>query len=93
MRVIGAILRKELLDILRNRRQIILMLIVAFIVMPVITVAPMAMLLMRTNKEAIADITIPVQGMEYAPELMMYLKEQGIQAEPAKGIEELIRSK
>jgi sodium transport system permease protein len=93
MRVIGAILRKELLDIIRNRRRLIMVAIFSFVVMPVIAVAPAAVLMMRTSKQANADVTVPVQGMEYAPELMAYLKEQGFQAESAEGIEELIRSK
>jgi sodium transport system permease protein len=93
MRVIWVILRKELLDIVRNRRRMIMMAIFAFLVMPVIAVAPAAMVMTLTGKQAIADVTVPVQGMEYAPELMAYLKEQGIQVESAKGIEELIRSK
>ena len=34
MRVIGVILRKELLDIIRNRRRLIMVAIFSFVIMP-----------------------------------------------------------
>jgi sodium transport system permease protein len=93
MKVIWIILRKEILDIVRNRRRLVMLLLLAFIIMPLCSVTPMVLLLMRVNKQAVNDVSIPVEGMDYAPELMKYLNGNGIRTVSAQAVEELVRQK
>jgi sodium transport system permease protein len=93
VKVVWIILRKEILDIVRNRRRLVLLLLFAFIVMPIISVTPLILFATRINKQAVNDVSIPVEGMSYAPDLMKYLNENGIKAESADGVEVLVRTK
>ena len=93
MKVAWIILRKEMLDIVRNRRRLVMMVLFALIVMPIFTVTPMALLMMRVNKQVENDVSLPVQGLEYAPDLMKYLGENGFKPEPAENVEKLVETK
>lgn len=94
MKMIFTIWRKEIADVLRDRRRLIWNLVTSFILMPVLFVAPMAFLTLRTAQQMASTITIPVQGMEHAPELMAYLKAEGdIEVVEADDVESLVREK
>ena len=94
MSIIWTVWRKELSEVLRDRRRLIWNLVTAFIFMPLLFVAPMAFLMLRTTQQMVDTITIPVQGIQYAPELMEYLKaEADIKVIAAEDVEWLIQQK
>ena len=94
MSIIWTVWRKELSEVLRDRRRLIWNLVTAFILMPVLFVAPTAFLMTRTTRQLSNTAVIPVQGIEYAPELMAYLKaEADIEVVEAEDVETLIREK
>ena len=94
MRIIFTVWRKEITDVLRDRRRLVWNLISAFILMPVLFVAPMAFFTLRTARQMASAVTIPVQGMEYAPGLVAYLKAEGdIEVVEAEDVEMLVREK
>ena len=94
MNIIFAVWKKEWFEVLRDRRRLIWNLVTAFILMPVLFVAPTAFLLLRTTQQMVDTVTIPVQGMQYAPKLMAYLKEEaGLELIEADDVEKLIREK
>ena len=94
MKIIWAVWQKELSEVLRDRRRLIWNLVTTFILMPLLFVAPTAFLLMRTTQQMVNTVTIPVQGIQYAPELMAYLKsEADIEVVEAEDVEKLIREK
>ena len=94
MSIIWTVWKKEISEILRDRRRLIWNLVTAFILMPLLFVAPMAFFTLRTTQQMVNTLTIPVQGMEYAPELMAYLQEEAdIKVVEAEDVEKLIREK
>ena len=94
MSIIWTVWRKELSEYLRDRRRLIWNLVTAFILMPLLFVAPTAYLMLRTSQQMVDRVTIPVQGMEYAPELVAYLKsEADVEVVAAEDVEALIREK
>jgi sodium transport system permease protein len=94
MSIIWTVWRKELSEYLRDRRRLIWNLVTAFVLMPLLFVAPTAYLMLRTSQQMSNTITIPVQGMGYAPELMNYLKSQAdIDVVEAQDVESLVRGK
>lgn len=94
MNIIWTVWKKEISEILRDRRRLIWNLVTAFILMPLLFVAPMAFFTLRTTQQMVNTLTIPVQGVEYAPELMAYLKaEADIEVVEVEDVERLIREK
>ena len=94
MSIIWTVWRKELTDVLRDRRRLIWNLVTAFMLMPFLFVAPMGFLMLRTTQQMVAAVTIPVQGMQYAPGLVAFLEaEADIEVVPAEDVEALIREK
>jgi sodium transport system permease protein len=94
MSIILTVWRKELTDVLRDRRRLIWNLVTAFVLMPFLFVAPMGFLMLRTTQQMVAAVTIPVQGMQYAPGLVAFLEaEADIEVVPAEDVEALIREK
>jgi len=73
MRIIWIVFRKELLDIVRNRRRLIWMLLSSFIIFPILFVAPYGLILGRMTEQTVSKLEIPVQGIDNAPDLMTYL--------------------
>ena len=94
MSIIWIVWRKELSEVLRDRRRLVWNLVTAFILMPLLFVAPVAFFTLRTTQQMVNTLTIPVQGVQYAPELMAYLKtEADIEVVEAEDVERLIREK
>ncbi|MFZ5879977.1 MAG: ABC transporter permease [Chloroflexota bacterium] len=94
MKVIWVVFSKEFIDIVRDRRRFLWMLVSSFILFPVLFVGPYAFLLTRVVEQTAEDLTIPVQGMEYAPELIAYLMEEhDIEAFAVEDVESLVRDK
>jgi len=94
MKKIWVVFIKEFLDIIRDRRRIILMLVSTFVLMPLMFVVPYAFIIMRLVRQVSETISIPVQGMENAPALIEYLAEEAdMEAFAAENVEELILGK
>ena len=83
MKAIWIVARKELLDLFRDRKTMMLGLLLGPIVMPAIILG-MGMLAekkMRTQLES--TLELPVIGAERAPNLVAFLKGRDIEAQPA----------
>lgn len=94
MRAMWVVFIKEFQDIVRDRRRFIWMLVSSFILFPLFFVGPYALILARLTQQSADVLTVPVQGVQYAPALIVYLKEQqGIETIPADNVSELVRSK
>jgi len=94
MKLIFTVWRKEMTDVIRDRRRLIWNLVSAFVLMPVLFVAPMAYFTLRTARQMVSTVTIPVQGVQYAPKLVAYLSSEGdIEVVEAEDVESLIREK
>ncbi len=94
MSIIWTVWQKELSEVLRDWRRLVWSLVTALILMPLLFVAPTAFLLLRTSQQMVDTVTIPVQGMQYAPHLMEYLKEEAdIEVVEAGDVERLVREK
>lgn len=93
MRSMWFIFSKEFLDIIRDRRRFILMLLTTFVVMPILFVVPYAYIINRTAHQSAETLTIPVQGMDYAPTLLSYLEKHDIQSFAAEDVDALVQSK
>jgi len=93
MKVIIAIWRKEMLDFLRDRRKLIWALVYSLVLTPMLFVLPAGFLMFRTTQQLTQTLKVPVQGMENAPGLMQYLKDEEIEAVPAADAEKLIQQK
>ena len=93
MKVIIAIWRKEMLDFLRDRRKLVWALVYSLILTPMLFVVPSGFLMFRTTQQLTRALKVPVQGMEYAPGLMQYLKDAEVEAVEVTDAETLIRQK
>ncbi len=92
MRVVWVVFVKEFLDIVRNRRRFIWMLLSSFVIFPLLFVTPYALLLGRMAEQTVSAITIPAQGLDNAPALAAFLEnEKDIKLTPAKDVEKLVR--
>ena len=90
MKAAWVIFSKEFLDIIRDRRRFIWMLVSSFVLLPLLFIVPYSFIIVRLVRQSSDAITIPAQGMDNAPALVAYLEEEGIQAIPAENVEELV---
>lgn len=94
MKVIWEIWRKEVLDVMRDRRRLIWSMIYSLILMPLMFVMPSGFMMLRTQQQLSQTLTIPVQGIENAPELIAFLsKNEDIKVVTATDVELLIKRK
>ncbi|QIL19470.1 ABC transporter permease [Thermomonas sp. HDW16] len=85
--------RKEWLDFFRDRRTFLLSLLVAPLLYPLIFLGLGKLTEMRTETQLEKNLTLPVVGMERAPNLVGFLRTYGIDAKPApKDIEARVRA-
>lgn len=76
MRAMWVVFSKEFLDIVRNRRRFIWMLVGSFIIFPLLFIAPYGLILGRVVEQTVNKMPLPVQGGENAPALMEYLQKE-----------------
>lgn len=87
------VMRKEWRDFARDRRTFFLSLLVAPLLYPLIFLGIGKLTQMRAETQLEKNLSVPVVGMERAPNLMKYLASYGIQAQPAPAdIEARIRA-
>lgn len=79
MRATGVVLRKELRDSLRDRRTLLTALIFGPIFGPVLFVILFATTMAIQFEAAEAPLELPVVGSEHAPNLVQFLRQQGVE--------------
>jgi sodium transport system permease protein len=77
------VMRKEWLDFFRDRRTFLLSLMVAPLLYPLIFLGIGKLTQMRAETQLEKTLSVPVVGMERAPNLMKFLATYGIEAKPA----------
>ena len=77
------VMRKEWRDFSRDRRTFFLSLLVAPLIYPVLFWGMGALVEMRVETQLEKNISVPVVGIERAPNLLKYLASYGIDARPA----------
>ena len=87
------VVRKEWLDFYRDRRTFLLSLLMAPLLYPLIFLGIGKLSQMRADTQLEKTLSVPVVGMERAPNLMKFLASYGIEARPAPAdIEARIRA-
>lgn len=79
--------RKELRDFLRDRRTLILTLLVGPLIYPLLMLGVGKLTQMRTETQLEKPLDIRIVGQQRAPNLVAWLAGQGIRAKPASGSE------
>ena len=77
------VMRKEWLDFFRDRRTFLLSLLMAPLLYPLIFLGIGKLSQMRAETQLEKTLSVPVVGMERAPNLMKFLASYGIDAKPA----------
>ena len=77
------VMRKEWLDFFRDRRTFMLSLLVAPLLYPLIFLGIGKLTQMRAETQLEKTLSVPVVGMERAPNLIKFLASYGIEAKPA----------
>lgn len=77
------VMRKEWLDFFRDRRTFMLSLLVAPLLYPLIFLGIGKLTQMRAETQLEKTLSVPVAGMERAPNLVKFLASYGIEAKPA----------
>ena len=77
------VMRKEWLDFFRDRRTFLLSLMVAPLLYPLIFLGIGKLTQMRAETQLEKTLSVPVVGMERAPNLVKFLASYGIEAKPA----------
>ena len=77
------VMRKEWLDFFRDRRTFLLSLLMAPLLYPLIFLGIGKLTQMRAETQLEKTLSVPVVGMERAPNLMKFLASYGIDAKPA----------
>ena len=77
------VMRKEWLDFFRDRRTFLLSLLVAPLLYPLIFLGIGKLTQMRAETQLEKTLSVPVAGMDRAPNLIRFLASYGIEAKPA----------
>ncbi|AXK73211.1 ABC transporter permease [Lysobacter sp. TY2-98] len=80
---VWSVMRKELRDISRDRRTLAIALLLGPLLYPLIIIGTGSIAEKRAKTELDRTLTIPVEGMERAPNLVAFLATQGIVAKKA----------
>ncbi|MEZ0471281.1 ABC transporter permease [Luteimonas salinilitoris] len=83
MRAVAIVARKELLDLFRDRRTLMLGLVMGPLLMPALILGIGAMAEKRVRTQLESTLEVPVVGAEQAPNLVRFLQGRNIVAMPA----------
>jgi sodium transport system permease protein len=88
------VMRKELRDFYRDRRTFLMTLLLSPILFPAIMLGMFKLMENRASTQLEKDMTIPVAGSEFAPNLLAHLASHGIAARRASvaEVEQAVRS-
>ena len=78
---IAAVARKEIVDIFRDRRTMLVTLVTAIVVGPVLML--LVLNLMARQSDKVRELVLPVVGIERAPALQAFLERQQLTLKPA----------
>ena len=76
---------KELLDTLRDRRTLVVMILVPALMMPVFTLLPQYLMRGQIQGQETASLVIDVQGASHGPELVEFLRQAGAEIREVPG--------
>jgi len=94
MKTTWSVLKKEMLNITRNRRRLFMMILFNLILLPCLAIIPMWAITRNTVQGAIQKLEVPVQGVEYAPELIAYIEEnESMILVEVADVEKMVREK
>src|SRR5690606_6390547 len=83
MKTIWTVAKKELVDLFRDRRTMLLGLLMGPIMIPALILGMGAMVEKKTRTQLESTLELPVIGAEHAPNLIAFLKGRNIEAQPA----------
>ena len=83
MKTVIIVARKELLDLFRDRRTVLLGLFLMPILFPALILGAGGMAERKTRTQLESTLKLPVIGAEHAPNLVEFLRGQNIEAQPA----------
>ncbi|GAB4504103.1 MAG: sodium ABC transporter permease NatB [Anaerolineales bacterium] len=92
MRVVWLIMAKEFQEIFRDRRRFVWMLVWSLFLMPFLSTFPF-LLLFKYSEQSKMLLTVPVQGLDYAPDLAAFLEQENIALTATEDVETAIRNK
>lgn len=94
MKTIWRVFKKEMLNLLRNRRRLIIMGLFNLVLLPIMAFLPMSMLTVKTMKGMAQKLEVPVEGADYAPGLIAYMeKNESMTVVETEDVESLVRGK
>lgn len=94
MKTVWGVLKKEMLNIARNRRRLFMMILFNLILLPCLAIIPMWAVTRNTVQGAIQKLEVPVQGVEFAPELIVYIEEnESMTIVKVPDVEKMVREK
>jgi sodium transport system permease protein len=83
MRTVAIVARKEFVDLLRDRRTVMLGLFMMPLLFPALIIGAGSMAEKRARTQLESTLKLPVIGAEHAPNLVRHLYGQNIEAQPA----------
>lgn len=83
MRTVFIVARKELLDLFRDRRTVLMGLLLMPVLIPSLILGAGSLAEKRARTQLESTLKLPVIGAEHAPNLIQYLHGQNIEAQPA----------
>ena len=94
MKTVLSVLKKEVLNIVRNRRRLFVMVLFNLVLLPCLAIVPMWMITRKTVQGVIQKLEVPVQGAAYAPELIAYIQEnESMTVVEVDDVEAMVRAK
>jgi len=82
MKTIWTVAKKELLDLFRDRRTVLLSLLLGPVMIPLLVIGAGSMVEKRVRTQLDSTLELPVIGAEHAPNLIAFLKGRNIEAKP-----------
>jgi sodium transport system permease protein len=94
MKTVWIVLKKEMLNIVRNRRRLFVLILFNLIILPGLAILPMGIVARKAVQGAIQELEVPVQGVEFAPALIAYIEEnESMTIVEVEDVEKLVREK
>ena len=83
MKALMAVLKKELADLVRDKRTLYVALLMGPLLMPAIMIGLGGMISKKVSSQLEKTLEVPVIGAEHAPNLIAWLEGQNLRVEPA----------
>jgi len=82
MKALMAVMRKELTDLVRDRRTLYIALLMGPLLLPAMMIGMGAMASKKVSSQLEKTLEVPIIGAEHAPNLVAWLEGQNLRAEP-----------